>query len=259
MRTVTEEELKSITFGGLLKVATTKRVYKYISYENGLEYLITNNSIKFSDPNDFNDPFDCNPILFKLEIPQNEFDSVVNTLPYDRKTRRFLKRSNTPENALESLKYKRRQKRIYSFTRDFASNLMWSHYGDNHKGLCIGFEFPIKYKDEFVLYPVNYPDSLEVVRLEKDTNRVLYYWLTTKLKEWKYEEEIRAIHINNKDLCTFSKNHIKEVIFGNRVPKKNIIKLQKRLRKLNYPRDIELNRIVINEKELKLEKEKIST
>jgi hypothetical protein len=44
------------------------------------------------------------------------------------------------------------------FSRTSSNILMWSHYGDNHKGICLGFDVP----DEFAR-DVRYVSSIQEV------------------------------------------------------------------------------------------------
>ena len=86
-----------------------------------------------------------------------------------------------------------------------TSNLMWAHYADSHKGLCIGFSFEVS---EIVLInnkPVDYRD--QKVHLPSyfitlsDTDRYPYYEeiVFSKGKEWYYEREHRLLA--NLDTC----------------------------------------------------------
>jgi hypothetical protein len=74
---------------------------------------------------------------------------------------------------------------IVSFTRRWHNPLLWSHYADKHRGICLGFDV-----DERGLKPVTYvrrrptlviPPTLESVK----------ELLFTKYRDWKYEEEWR--------------------------------------------------------------------
>jgi hypothetical protein len=84
---------------------------------------------------------------------------------------------------------------ILSLSGRWNSILMWSHYGDNHKGYCIGFsEEKIRSSRKFGWgglvecntnnnYPSITPYDLGMSKLIKTSH--------TKSKEWKYEKEYR--------------------------------------------------------------------
>lgn len=77
------------------------------------------------------------------------------------------------------------------FSRSWNNILMWSHYGDRHKGICLGFDVPDELKRD-----VEYVDDLLVVGKlsgapadEKRRAFARLYW--AKFGEWHYEDEIR--------------------------------------------------------------------
>lgn len=56
---LTDKDLELSNITGILEVFN-QRIYKYVGYEDAMKYiLIDRNTLKFSSPNDFNDPFDC--------------------------------------------------------------------------------------------------------------------------------------------------------------------------------------------------------
>ena len=88
---------------------------------------------------------------------------------------------------------------ILCFSRDFKNPLLWSHYSDNHKGVCLVFEtdkkigddfLEVDYKNEFIDIPV---DFLGEHNQENDEKIVLKY-LATKYDNWKYEDELRFFY-----------------------------------------------------------------
>lgn len=78
---------------------------------------------------------------------------------------------------------------IICFSGSYNSPVMWSMYGDNHTGLCLGFEnIPnIEYQR------VNYVDERDVrITLAELNIEKLIYMSQTKYKDWEYEDEYRA-------------------------------------------------------------------
>jgi hypothetical protein len=100
--------------------------------------------------------------------------------------------------------------------------LMWSHYADNHRGICIGItEALLVYRGQsFGPNPVSYviqPPKVELATLfSKDpkvfwnVNRTL---LCTKSQHWEYEREWRFV-VNDGDKAYRIPGKICEVIFG---------------------------------------------
>ena len=141
---------------------------------------------------------------------------------------------------------------------------MWSHYADKHLGICIGFNFPHKYDEKFILCPVKYLNELKPIDGSTDVFRVILYWLTTKSIRWEYEHEIRAITkcktTDNYELIKFEPKFIKEIIFGCNVTDKNISEGIKKIRRsgLNLDRII-IKRMRIDENNFLLKEEIIKT
>jgi hypothetical protein len=77
---------------------------------------------------------------------------------------------------------------LLCFSEDWHDPLMWSHYGDRHRGICLGFDAA-----NDILTGINYsPKRLLLVShggsLTQQTENLL---LTTKFARWEYEKERR--------------------------------------------------------------------
>lgn len=84
---------------------------------------------------------------------------------------------------------------ILCFSRSWDSPLMWSHYADKHRGMCLGF----KVADGFAV-PVTYASSRLELQAEKqlakvpgNTESLSLKLMTTKFSGWEYEKEVRKI------------------------------------------------------------------
>jgi hypothetical protein len=96
--------------------------------------------------------------------------------------------------------------KMCSFSERNDSILMWSHYSDEHKGICIEYDLETLPPDDIrlrMLFPVLYSDDVydatpHIVRLmeKKDFNN-LYITISSmrKATEWMYEKEWRLIII----------------------------------------------------------------
>ncbi len=82
---------------------------------------------------------------------------------------------------------------LLCFSKSWNNPVLWSHYGDRHKGIALEFEVPNE-----ILNDVNYvsqrllfdPSGLNTEKLSKEDLRKI---LTTKFEHWKYEQETRII------------------------------------------------------------------
>lgn len=92
-------------------------------------------------------------------------------------------------------------KGICCFSEEFNSPLLWSHYGDQHRGLCIGYFVERRPRPE--LKQVSYggdrtitTSSLEAALLQKNANAIALLdakVLLRKAPDWEYEREWRLI------------------------------------------------------------------
>jgi hypothetical protein len=90
-------------------------------------------------------------------------------------------------------------------SRSWQHPLLWGHYADKHKGICLGFEV----QDENFFEPVNYVDSRPTLKdfgcssLSEIKESQMRQILFTKWDAWAYEEEYRAyVSLNESDPVT---------------------------------------------------------
>jgi hypothetical protein len=137
-------------------------VYKFLTAEFGLKSL-REKRLKLSTVDDLNDPFEL--------------------LPYDMTDRRI--RGIVREAAkVWGAKYG-----MLCMSADWRDPVIWAHYADKHKGLCLGLEVAEK-KVRHVRYVdrrLPFPKSPEDIETEE-----AFDWFLTKFKSWAYEKEIRS-------------------------------------------------------------------
>ena len=156
-----------------------KKLYKYGSMENP-EYLkqtLIDNTLWFSDPAEFNDPFDLRPrIIFgKSKVAQQKSRELVRkrlkkedkSIPRDileecvELEQRVEIVLNDPDrfyNILSS-EYEEQLKMrgVYCLSGIYDNLLMWAHYAKSHTGYCL--EFSITNNEIFNrnnLFPITY-------------------------------------------------------------------------------------------------------
>ena len=172
------------------------RVYHLVSSQYGLDNL-RRKRLKVATLNELNDPFD-----------------FLGVYLADRKLRRSF---NTMKKELSA------SHGLLCFSKSWENPVLWSHYAENHKGICLGFDIP----DE-ILGEVNYsPTRLEVDdAIWSNPNSVppdeALKLLFTKYEHWDYENEVRCfVSLENKDsksgfyFADFSENlKLTSVIIG---------------------------------------------
>ncbi len=71
------------------------------------------------------------------------------------------------------------------FCKQWHNPLLWSHYADKHRGMCLGFDV-----DDRGLKAVKYvakSSNLKFPLTKESTDELLF----TKYRDWQYEEELR--------------------------------------------------------------------
>jgi Protein of unknown function (DUF2971) len=119
--------------------------------------------------------------------------------------------------------------RIYCLSTRPASPLMWSHYADHHRGVCL--EFDARTLDFGSATEVTYSATYPNFRLEDDTDLSPFY---IKSSDWAYEEEYRLVALEpdkalgsgtlmtrDDGMFHFSKGALVSVIIGSSVDDTN--------------------------------------
>lgn len=203
--------------------------YKYSTINEDLKNSIENGRLWYNTSNNFNDPFDCRAHLnyggtekecrmnfekwnraFKIELPEIN-QKVWNNLL--KKPNDFnLINSNSASNYIEE------SIGVTCFSENFNNTLMWSHYGNSHRGLVLEFEKDIKGSLSRRMLPVNYFESFPIINISDYTEEqmisIVYQVICAKGFDWEYENEWRAITTDGSGLKKYDKSELNGVIFG---------------------------------------------
>jgi hypothetical protein len=138
----------------------------------------------------FNDPFDAKIGLDhsrkKITLCSSDESAVTDGFPKEAFIEYYEEQ--------DELEIQRRYN-VACFSECYDSLLMWAHYADGHKGLCLQLEYdsgklPDKCFFEKVRYSSHYPE-IDVTQTE-DISVVKTFYLT-KAVEWLYEKEWRLV------------------------------------------------------------------
>lgn len=204
-------------------------LYKYLP--PNLLKVLQDKRVRFTQPGDFNDPFEFRPQIeaavtdgeVQAYVEENfeklvehelaKYGALVQSIPRQvLKDLLVAQKARLPEvfkmlqpgilqkisPAIDGLLNQNVGVLCLSEVRD--SLLMWGHYTDNHKGFVIGFDsshaFFLKRRseqDEFgFLRKVNYQVERPKVVLSDTSSPV---WFQTKSSQWEYEKEWRIVRV----------------------------------------------------------------
>jgi hypothetical protein len=167
------------------------RVYKFLNAHYGLQSL-TERRIKISEIHDLNDPFELIPFNLKNPRHRQVMLNMRNQLAADGRG-------------------------LLCFSATWHDPVIWAHYSDKHRGICLGFEIPdnknlykrVRYLAKRLPFPKNLYTSADAQDL-----------LFIKYSNWAYEQEVRIwIQLpqpeNGLYFCDFDETiQLKEVIVG---------------------------------------------
>jgi hypothetical protein len=184
-------------------------LYKYGRMNEYSEQLFTGSKLYFASPRELNDPFECSPQVFASDQSSEAYRRYLlkeikkrgGTRAQARKHASGQIRSNvhrldtTYDRVRADMKSAHDRAGLYFLSEVGDQILMWSHYGDGHRGYCIEFEatdstlvFRCAQK---VVYQDDYP-AIDFSRRDK------YKWaeaaVLTKYTDWSYEKEWRIVY-----------------------------------------------------------------
>ena len=197
-------------------------IYKYASIET-LTLILESSKIKFSKPSEFNDPFDCN-ISIDTNNTIEEIDDYIKFLKHnhnltDDQEKSIRQKFHNPDELYaitnRSIKETKEKFGVTCFSKNANNLLMWAHYADKHKGVCMKFDI-LSDTDFFMTpFPVIYKKDYPIYNYFRNRDGLGKFLLETKSKDWKYEREIRVMK-EGSSLYEFKKNSLVEIIFGAR-------------------------------------------
>lgn len=235
-------------------------LYKYVSFESALK-ILQNNSLMYSLPITFNDPFDLATDFLDCSISENQVidmvknEFVTTDLQKEIIIQYAISNPNVLPNAfLERLEHTKSNIGITCFSKSHMKTLMWSHYADKHQGICIGFKFKETFRQGLIQLTVKYVSEIKPVNYFSDTLFGIYNWLFSKSNIWEYEEEVRRVYVDKTGLIKFDPLELKEVYFGVNTSKEKIQTIQNLLSEKKYKLQKQ-GKMIINPKTFDLKEE----
>ena len=184
------------------------KLYKYRHWNDNTKKILINNELYFQSAENFNDPFDANIILdmdatpaewisravllhnhYGGEMPKSEYQKMCSVLYHITEEERAYFSKNVTELVTQEV---RKNTGIYCFTKSEDNILMWSHYANEHKGICLEFDHsaPALFSAAKVNYCFDYPKVNYFTSTYDELMNIRYF---TKAKDWEYEQEYRIV------------------------------------------------------------------
>lgn len=204
-------------------------VLKFTSLDFALD-MIKNSYIHLSSPLKFNDPLDSYFITLILKRPSIETKTVLEEYMKIAE-KKFIFCGTSPSN-LENV-------------------LMWSHYGNFHRGIALKYKVPENYEGKLGLVsydPHDHNDFMEAIgngnpfkipkKDPEEKEKLVLESAFIKDSEWKYEEEIRYLRNFEKHESTVEYGwEVESVYIGSEYLDNDNEKLEKIIGILDFCRE----------------------
>lgn len=224
-----DEVMKLIVKNGELP----QYLYKYMSMDIAKLILQTGN-VKFSNPADFNDPFDCN-ITIDTNNSEEEvakyIDDVTKNKSFTDEQLKQIRENLTDSNkrfiiTKNSIREAKKELGVTCFSKKHDNLLMWAHYANKHRGVV--FKFDVLQDANFFMTPfhVDYSAKHPVYNYIKDRERIAKLLLETKSFVWQYEDEVRVMK-RDAGLYPIRKTALVGIIFGCQVSEEEKTEISK--------------------------------
>ena len=210
-----------------------QHLYKFQKLNELTLRNLKNAQIYFNTPASFNDPFDCSALDISAILTD---DNVVEIF------RRYLKNNNILTDfdikSIKDVPQKNINQIHEGFEKTFVDNqdkllskrggtcfsevndniLLWSHYADGHRGICLEFDtsFPLFSKARKVNYSIGFPSIDPVKMMFGNEDEIVDEFsrpLFTKYECWSYEKEWRLFHLEPNKEYGYGEA-LKSVYFG---------------------------------------------
>jgi len=247
-------------------------LYRYRSMESKeIEGIFERRQIRLPNPTTFNDPFECRPNITihtglkkELFLRKMAKDKLRGA---DKKTIKKQvskgKKELLPHYGLIESLYKETIKKfgVYCLSEKKDDILMWSHYSNGHKGLCIEYdsshEGTLFWEACKVIYQEDYP-IVNVMDFGKPKEFCKAF--LTKSVHWKYEQEWRILKTPDEGgpgFYRFSPELLTGLILGALIEDRHRLKIFDWIS--HYPTQIKVYQAKIGRTKYELDIEPIKT
>jgi len=192
--------------------------------------IISDNAMMFSSPKAFNDPFDCQiqPVILPSPAEVNFYlNNLLKSAPAAVITDLATSVISDPLTFSQILEkaIKFDDKGVLCLSQEPDNILLWSHYSDNHYGVCLKFDILKDIEFFSIPFHCSYDTNYPIYNHMTNSDMIVEMMIKTKFKAWDYEREIR-IFKQTKGLYHFNKKALVEIIFGCNTPQAEIVRIK---------------------------------
>lgn len=231
--------------------------YKYVPRDDSFEDLsnkgslsiIRDGTMKFTHPEEFNDPFDCYPEIDLKKAREDWVNSKECRMEHDLSPAKYLQEKpkilkNLEKHHQNLLEILNNQVGICSLSKNPLNLLMWAHYASSHTGFVVEFGTPMNFfgtkEDDYIRTsylisnPVKYQTAKPTIT-NLDEIECFEQWCLTKAQCWEYEKEERVMDYERKaGIHPYNRKRIlKSVIAGVKMKDEDFMVLKNAVEEIN--------------------------
>lgn len=239
---------------GIEKVANAPRYYRYMPLTIDVMVALASGKVYMSDPMSLNDPFDVTPkfsnkdAFFKskkmIELGNSlfgeKYKEILSEISYSVQGYLYEDDMNIDEKELfakllanriwREVKERQPTKSIVCLSDRWKEPLLWSHYADSHKGICVEYAWlgnnqfmkGVSYSDDIEHIDIDLLYKIFIEGSDSDRGKLIDRYYFTKSKSWAYENEYRVISENEPNTLQDMQLVPIKIIFGLRT--NNVLK-----------------------------------
>ncbi|MFK5948170.1 MAG: DUF2971 domain-containing protein [Methylococcales bacterium] len=195
--------------------------FKYSPINKNFIDLLIKGYIYCANLEKLNDPFDC-----QVDI-NNSIQRAISQC--SGKGQESLKELVAIDGYLQRIQDIAKNIGVCSFSKHLLNPVMWSHYAEEHRGICLLYRFPKEFINDdnpiIGITDITYEDSpltdwfignamdLASMDLDEIGIEVSKKLFSIKGKNWGYEDEVRILSRDSGEL-QIDKSHLGQVCFG---------------------------------------------
>lgn len=235
-------------------------LYKYADIDDNFTINnLINNQLGFNRIENFNDPFDTTPTQVINKKGILNFTNLHLNLSDDEKKAIYLLPEEEINNIFSDI-IRNADIGISCFSETNDNILMWSHYSNKHKGICLGFDVNEDNLNDFIdntkninnnifnsetkyrLFVIKYSNNRPIFSLYNSNllteREQIENVLISKSNIWEYEKEHRIIIYNGKIMSFptgiyYNRKYLKEIILGTNLSINGFFKLYEVIKSFN--------------------------
>ena len=196
-------------------------IFKY-GRSDGFSRTLNDLTLGFNKLSSYNDPFEEH-FFFRYHVKKGIYQSqFADNSVEGWKNVRLNHESNDAHKLFEDIKKYLNGFSATCFSYDALEPLMWSHYANEHKGVCYCFNKDTIFNETYMCRDIGYASLIPNVTfyedhtLEEQFHDQIREVIFTKSDNWKYEQECRYVVEGDEKAHKFNPRSLEGIILGSR-------------------------------------------